>query len=234
MKFINSIKNYFSKPNKIILQCLFYNIDGDLEDISIYAKNIKEAKNYCKTIFMKNAELLIENGVGDIKTETETIEKELSKDTLSYNYTGIKRIQIIIKKLEGENKELSEKVEEAAPYFDLKEEERLAVEAEAKAKEEARIAEEKRKEEERLAALEARKVTLTPGNYVAGSDFEPGKYNIICIGGSGNVISSDFSINLIMAPTSDGFYINEYKNAKLNTNVNLQVERCTIKLVPVE
>ena len=158
-----------------------------------------------------------------------------------------------IKKLEGENKELSEKVEEAAPYFDLKEEERLAVEAEAKAKEEARIAEEKRKEEERiaaekaaeeeaarkaeeerLAALEARKVTLTPGNYVAGSDFEPGKYNIICIGGSGNVISSDFSINLIMAPTSDGFYINEYKNAKLNTNVNLQVEGCTIKLVPVE
>ena len=209
MKFINSIKNYFSKPNKIILQCLFYNIDGDLEDISIYAKNIKEAKNYCKTIFMKNAELLIENGVGDIKTETETIEKELSKDTLSYNYTGIKRIQIIIKKLEGENKELSEKVEEAAPYFDLK-------------------------EEERLAALEARKVTLTPGNYVAGSDFEPGKYNIICIGGSGNVISSNFSINLIMAPTSDGFYINEYKNAKLNTNVNLRVEGCTIKLVPVE
>ena len=127
------------------------------------------------------------------------------------------------------------------------------MEAEAKAKEEARIAEEKRKEEERiaaekaaeeeaarkaeeerLAALEARKVTLTPGNYVAGSDFEPGKYNIICIGGSGNVISSDFSINLIMAPTSDGFYINEYKNAKLNTNVNLQVEGCTIKLVPVE
>lgn len=158
-----------------------------------------------------------------------------------------------IENLEKENKELSEKVEEAAPYFDLKEEERLAVEAEAKAKEEARIAEEKRKEEERiaaekaaeeeaarkaeeerLAALEARKVTLTPGNYVAGSDFEPGKYNIICIGGSGNVISSDFSINLIMAPTTDGFYINEYKNAKLNKNVNLQVEGCTIELVPVE
>jgi predicted nucleic acid-binding Zn-ribbon protein len=65
--------------------------------------------------------------------------------------------------LQSDNKDLQVKVDEAAPFFKLKEEDRIKKEAEVKAAEEKRLAEEKRKEEatrkeaERKAAAEMKK-----------------------------------------------------------------------------
>jgi hypothetical protein len=57
--------------------------------------------------------------------------------------------------LQSDNKDLQAKVDEAAPFFKLKDEERKKKEIEAKAAEEKRLAEEKRKEE--VARKEAEK-----------------------------------------------------------------------------
>ena len=69
-----------------------------------------------------------------------------------------------IASLESQNKDLQEKVDEAAPWFEMKEDERKQLEAEAKAEEEKRKAEAKAKakaaaeaEEKRLAEEEAKK-----------------------------------------------------------------------------
>lgn len=75
-----------------------------------------------------------------------------------------------IASLESQNKDLQEKVDEAAPWFEMKEDERKQLEAEAKVAEEKRIAEEKAKaeaeatakataeaEEKRVAEEEAKK-----------------------------------------------------------------------------
>lgn len=64
-----------------------------------------------------------------------------------------------ITNLEAENTDLQAKVDEAAPWFEMKEEERIQKEAEAKAAEEKRLAEEQAKakaeEEKRLAEEQA-------------------------------------------------------------------------------
>jgi regulator of protease activity HflC (stomatin/prohibitin superfamily) len=54
--------------------------------------------------------------------------------------------------LEGKTKDLQTKIDEAAPWFEMKEEERKQKEAEAKAAEEKRLAEEKAKAEAEAAA----------------------------------------------------------------------------------
>ena len=58
--------------------------------------------------------------------------------------------------LETKNKDLQAKVDEAAPFFKLKDEERKQKETEAKAAEEKRLAEEKAAEEKRLAEEKAK------------------------------------------------------------------------------
>lgn len=90
-----------AKPKKeevktrTILECLFYDENEELESISVYVKDKKEAKEYCRNLFMLNAEMLVDDLVSDMETETETINNELEKDN-NFNYTGVKRIHAII------------------------------------------------------------------------------------------------------------------------------------------
>ncbi len=79
-------------------------------------------------------------------------------------------------------------------------------------------------------------IELSSGNFVAGTDFEPGVYEITCITGSGNVSSSnmyDGGLNEVMSTdTSDGYSITVFKNAKFEEGAQLTVSGCTIKLTP--
>jgi hypothetical protein len=76
-----------------------------------------------------------------------------------------------------------------------------------------------------------------PGKYSVkkNGDIFPGIYDIKCVSGSGNVISEDNGwddlVNLVMAQKKDDFYINEYKNARLNEGAILEVDGLTIKLI---
>lgn len=129
--------------------------------------------------------------------------------------------------LTSEKKELQAKVDEAAPYFKMKEEEKLAME-EANKK-----AEEERKQKE----LEAKSVELSNGNFVAGSDFEAGTYDLVAVSGGGNVSSDNMysgGLNAIMGTANDGFYQKEYKNIKLPEGTTLKIDGVTIKLIPKE
>lgn len=158
------------------------------------------------------------------------------------------RQQVEIEKLQDEVKELTEKLVEAQPFFDMKEEEQAQLEAqlekekkareeaEAKAKAEAEAKAKAEAEAKKQAELEAKTVTLGNGNFEAGVDFEAGSYDIIAISGGGNVISSnmfDGGINAVMGvDQSFDFYEKEYKNIKLPQGTTLKVDGVEIKLVP--
>ena len=81
--------------SRTIIQFLFYDENEDLESISVYVDNKKEAKKYCRNVFLMNAHLLVEELVSSIEKETEIIDKELEKDN-NFNYCGVKRIHVII------------------------------------------------------------------------------------------------------------------------------------------
>lgn len=77
-------------------------------------------------------------------------------------------------------------------------------------------------------------VELTSGNYVAGTDFASGVYDIILVKGSGNVSSSNMyngGLNELMG-TGDDMYIKEFKNASFSDEDTLELSGLTIKLVP--
>lgn len=77
--------------------------------------------------------------------------------------------------------------------------------------------------------------TFSPGRYVVGSDIKAGTYDVLCVSGSGNVMTHDNgfmdSVNLIMSTVADDLYISNYKNAKLNKGATLQLEGVTVKLI---
>ncbi len=77
-------------------------------------------------------------------------------------------------------------------------------------------------------------VELSSGNYVAGTDFTSGVYDIILVKGSGNVSSSNMyngGLNEIMG-TGDDMYIKEFKNASFSDGDTLELSGLTVKLVP--
>lgn len=121
--------------------------------------------------------------------------------------------------------DLQEKVKQAEPFFDMKKDEQEKIEKQAQQIEEQKAA----------AELESKSVTLKNGNYVAGSDFDAGIYDIVAISGKGNVSSDNVyqgGINAIMGTVDDGFYNKEYKNVKLPQGTTLRVDRVEIKLIP--
>jgi len=72
-----------------------------------------------------------------------------------------------------------------------------------------------------------------PGNYVAGKDFDPGTYDILAIGGKGNVYSSnifDGGLNDIMASVKDEYYSDCNKNIRFRKGVELTSMGVTIKM----
>lgn len=78
-------------------------------------------------------------------------------------------------------------------------------------------------------------VQLGSGNYVAGTDFPAGEYDVVAVDGSGNVNSSNMysgGLNEIFSTATDGYSISEYKNAQMEEGVELTISSCTIKLVP--
>ena len=78
-------------------------------------------------------------------------------------------------------------------------------------------------------------VQLGSGNYVAGTDFPAGEYDVVAVDGSGNVSSSNMytgGLNEIFSTAADGFSISEFKNVKLEEGVELSISSCTVKLVP--
>ncbi len=84
-------------------------------------------------------------------------------------------------------------------------------------------------------------VELGSGNFVAGTDFPAGTYDIVAVSGGGNVSSDnmyDRGINAIMG-TADknkeigsNLYQQEYKNIELPKGTTLTVSGVDIKLVP--
>lgn len=77
--------------------------------------------------------------------------------------------------------------------------------------------------------VDAKNITLSNGNYIAGTDFPVGTYNVIAISGRGNVMSDnlfDGGINAMMGITEDEFskyYSKEYKNIRFQKGTELQV-----------
>jgi hypothetical protein len=79
-------------------------------------------------------------------------------------------------------------------------------------------------------------ITFSSGNYISGTDFDPGIYNIVLVKGSGNVSSSnmfDGGLNEIFGNDNE-MYINEFKNAIFNNGDSLEISGVTIKLVPIK
>ncbi len=143
-----------------------------------------------------------------------------------------------VSKLQDENSKLQSKVAEAKPWFEMEESKRQLEEEQAKqalAKAEKEKAEREKKEQQK--ALDAKSKTLGNGNFTAGSDFEPGVYDIVAISGGGNVSSSNIfngGINAVMGVADDDFYKKEYKNIELPEGTKLKVDGVKIKLIPKE
>lgn len=84
----------------------------------------------------------------------------------------------------------------------------------------------------------AEETELGSGNYVAGTDFPAGIYNIVAVNGSGNVTSDnlfDGGINAVMSPEENQFtdmYIQAFMNVDLSDGIGLSVSGVTVKLVP--
>ena len=79
-----------------------------------------------------------------------------------------------------------------------------------------------------------KQVTLSSGNYIAGTDFEAGTYIIKATDGTGNVYSdsTDRGINAIMSTKSDESYIKEFKNVLLDEGTKLTISDVTVRLTP--
>lgn len=137
--------------------------------------------------------------------------------------------------------ELQAKVDEAKPFFEMKDAEKEAMKIETHKKEEEnkkeqeRIAKEKKKEEEakKQAELDARSITLGNGTYLVGKDIPEGVYDLYAVKGGGNVMSSDFRVNLIMGVSgNDDFYQREEQNVVLKDGTNIELKGVTVKFVP--
>ncbi len=83
--------------------------------------------------------------------------------------------------------------------------------------------------------------TLTSGNYIAGTDFPAGTYNVEAVAGAGNVSSDNMytgGIHAIMGTAEadeaigGNFYEQIYRNISLPKGTTLTVTSVTIKLTP--
>lgn len=143
--------------------------------------------------------------------------------------------------------EAEEKIEQAKPFFAMKAEEQAQLDAQVKKEQDERESQEKKDKEAKesqakadaeakvQAEIEAKTKTLSNGNFLSGTDFDAGTYDLIAVSGGGNVSSSNVytgGINAIMGVANDGFYELEYKNIKLPTGTTLSIDGVTIKLVP--
>lgn len=88
-------------------------------------------------------------------------------------------------------------------------------------------------------AAAAPTVMLENGNFVAGTDFAAGTYDIEAVSGAGNVFSDNLigGINAMMATVSEntsGFYEQKYSNIQLPDGTTLTVDGVKVRLRLVE
>ena len=77
---------------------------------------------------------------------------------------------------------------------------------------------------------------LSSGNYIAGTDFPAGVYNIVSTGSTGNVSSDnmyDGGLNEILGDGSDGYSIKQANNIVLPEGTTLTISGTSVQLVPV-
>lgn len=168
-------------------------------------------------------------GVGVASSDTTSLENELS--TLKVDRE--KDLDTLAKQ-EEEIKALKEKVQEAKPFFDMAEAEQQAMKIEADKKLAEQKAEEERiAKEEEQKKLDAMSVTLGNGDYLVGKDIPEGVYDLYAVKGGGNVMSSDYNVNLIMGVNGDeNFYQREQQNVALKEGTTIELSRVTVKFVP--
>nr|DAG86807.1 MAG TPA: hypothetical protein [Caudoviricetes sp.] len=94
--------------------------------------------------------------------------------------------------------------------------------------------EEKKEEKKNLGKYDKE---LISGNYIAGTDFEAGTYNIDAVSGNGNISSSnlyDGGINAMMGK-GDSIYERKYINIELPKDAELKISGgLKVKLTPVK
>lgn len=77
--------------------------------------------------------------------------------------------------------------------------------------------------------------TFSSGNYVCGTDFEPGTYVLTAVSGDGNVSSDnmfDGGLNEIMGVQDNDMYIGTFRNAMFESGDTLSISGVTIQLTP--
>jgi hypothetical protein len=74
---------------------------------------------------------------------------------------------------------------------------------------------------------------FSDGNYVAGTNFPAGTYNLAAVSGGGNVTddSSDM-LNAIMGTDNNDMYVKTYQNVDFKTGTKLTISGVTISLTP--
>lgn len=74
-------------------------------------------------------------------------------------------------------------------------------------------------------------IELSPGNYVSGTDFEAGIYNIVAVSGTGNLYSDDADINEVFGLDDED--VNEIKNVYIPEGAELCIEGdMLVKFIP--
>lgn len=101
--------------------------------------------------------------------------------------------------------------DEEAHFYKVKKSSKKAAKIqELKDNYEKEVADKEAAEKEKTAPKE---VTFGSGNYTCGTDFNPGRYNITLISGSGNVSCIDAGLNEIFGSDSEYGEITTYNNA---------------------
>lgn len=80
------------------------------------------------------------------------------------------------------------------------------------------------------------KTDLSSGNYVAGTDFPAGVYNVVSTGNAGNVSSDNMyegGLNEILGDGSDGLSVKQVNNVELPKGTTLTISGTSIQLIPV-
>jgi hypothetical protein len=162
---------------------------------------------------------------------TTTLQKKLDDSN-----NQVKTLQSQLDDTTSKLKTSEDKVAQAQPYFDMKNEEQKQIQAKADKDKADRLAQEKAQADaEAKAKLEAKTKTLSNGNYIAGQDFDAGTYTITVVSGNGNVSSDNMysgGINAIMGTKNEDMYQKEFKNIKLPKGTTLIISDVTIKLTP--
>ncbi|MDU1540813.1 MAG: hypothetical protein E6902_14495 [Paeniclostridium sordellii] len=128
------------------------------------------------------------------------------------------------------------KLKDAEPWFNIPEEDRDKIEYEQKYGH--LTGSEEVNGEVETSKDNIKEVELSPGHYISGDDFEPGKYNVVAISGGGNAISSNSSdggINEVMNSDGSNGRIKEFNNVTLPSGTEFKVlGSLKVKLVPVK